>query len=57
MKRVFLSGLLLIAAILPGCGRGEKGEEPLLTIRAGHFPDIVHAQALVGKAKMHLKRG
>lgn len=32
------------------CSGKQKSEGPLV-IRAGHFPDIVHSQALVGKVK------
>jgi len=44
------AALAVVAAILPGCGsRDETTGIP--EIRVGHFPNITHAQALVGRAQ------
>lgn len=45
-----LSGLLLISAIVGGCGSAGQVDANgnLETIRVGYFPNITHAQAMVG---------
>ncbi|MBN2406344.1 MAG: ABC transporter substrate-binding protein [Elusimicrobia bacterium] len=42
--------LLPLALIISGCG-GEKLPPGKITVRAWHFPDIVHSAALAGKAR------
>ena len=50
MKRsILLIGSLSIL-FSPSCSK-KQGPDKIITIRAGHFPDIVHSQAMVGKAK------
>ncbi len=46
----FLLALLAASAVAAtaGCGRGDSGGK--IVVRAGHFPNITHAQAIVGKA-------
>jgi NitT/TauT family transport system substrate-binding protein len=50
MKRFILLPLFLLLFLVASCGRNQDKEDKL-TIRAGHFPDIVHAQAMVGKER------
>src|ERR1700749_1402818 len=45
-RRTFLS-LGLLSLGVTGCGRKGTGGKPLL--RVGHFPNITHAQAVVGR--------
>jgi NitT/TauT family transport system substrate-binding protein len=50
MKRsILLLGLFCIL-LSPSCGRKQESDGHLI-IRAGHFPDIVHSQAMIGKAR------
>jgi NitT/TauT family transport system substrate-binding protein len=48
LKRVCLATVWSMA-LLVGCG--QQAEREGFVIRAGHFPDIVHSQALVGRAR------
>lgn len=50
MKRPLLAPFSLALLFVTCCGRSEFTDGNLI-IRAGHFPDIVHAQAMVGKAR------
>lgn len=43
-------GALAIVVALHAVGCGDSATSGRLTIRAGHFPNITHAQALVGQA-------
>ena len=45
LRPAIIWGLVFLA----GCG--QHGEQGGSVIRAGHFPDIVHSQALVGRAR------
>jgi len=45
LRPAIIWGLVFLA----GCG--QHGEQGVSVIRAGHFPDIVHSQALVGRAR------
>ena len=50
MKRsILLLGLFCIL-LSPSCGRKQESDGRLI-IRAAHFPDIVHSQAMIGKAR------
>lgn len=40
---------VLLAAGLAGCGQGDRGDARVL--RVGYFPNITHAQALIGLAR------
>jgi len=48
----FVVLLSLAMAIILGCSKGERQDQlgGSVTVRAWHFPDIVHAAALVGRA-------
>ena len=48
-KLALLLGLFCMMLAL-SCGK-KQGAGGVLTIRAAHFPDIVHSQAMVGKAR------
>jgi len=48
-KLALLLGLFCMMLAL-SCGK-KQGKDGVLTIRAAHFPDIVHSQAMVGKAR------
>lgn len=50
MRRLIMFWGLLCIMLSPGCGRKQE-PDGVLTIRAGHFPDIVHSQAMIGKAR------
>jgi len=51
MKRLIILLLGLFPVVLsPSCGKKQESDGPLV-IRAGHFPDIVHSQAMVGRAR------
>ncbi len=50
MKNMKAVVALAIILTLAGCNGKGKSDGPLV-IRAGHFPDIVHSQAMVGKVK------
>jgi NitT/TauT family transport system substrate-binding protein len=51
MKKInLIFWAIFCIAALSACSGKQKSEGPLV-IRAGHFPDIVHSQALVGKVK------
>jgi NitT/TauT family transport system substrate-binding protein len=43
--------MMLCAAAAPGCSQGPKDSNAPVEVRAGHFPNITHAQPLVGKAR------
>ena len=51
MRNLFVRALLTVAVVM-GCSEKENSDQPggVLTVRAWHFPDIVHAAALVGRA-------
>jgi len=42
-------GVSIVIASVIGCGK--QSEQTEILVRAGHFPDIVHSQALVGRAR------
>ena len=48
-ETIFFLGLLCILFFT--CCSNKQDSDPTLVIRAGHFPDIVHAQAMVGKGR------
>lgn len=48
-KLKFLAGLILAAAWLPGFAR--------TVVRVGAFPNITHAQAMIGKANGWFDKG
>lgn len=50
MKRVCLALIALCVMMSTAC-RGKDASKGPVIIRAGHFPDIVHSQAHVGKVK------
>jgi NitT/TauT family transport system substrate-binding protein len=50
MKKINLLASVFCIIALSACTGKQKSEGPLV-IRAGHFPDIVHSQAIVGKVK------
>ena len=50
MKKLALLLGLFCMMLSPSCGRKQE-PDGVLTIRAAHFPDIVHSQAMVGKAR------
>lgn len=50
MKKINLLMVMCCICAFTACSGKQKSEGPLV-IRAGHFPDIVHSQALVGKVK------
>ena len=55
MKRsLFLLGLLCVL-LSPSCGKKQESDKAII-VRAGHFPDIVHSQAMVGKARGTFKQ-
>ena len=55
MKRsLFLLGLLCVL-LSPSCGKKQESDKAIV-IRAAHFPDIVHSQAMVGKARGTFKQ-
>jgi NitT/TauT family transport system substrate-binding protein len=49
MFRESCPAILWGLVFLAGCG--QHAEQKEVVIRAGHFPDIVHSQALVGRAR------
>jgi len=49
-KNNLLLWVIVCFVAVAACSGKQKSESPLV-IRAGHFPDIVHSQALVGKVK------
>lgn len=50
MKRLNLLIILSCIVLSPGCSK-KQDSDGVLTIRAAHFPDIVHSQAMIGKAR------
>jgi len=50
MKKLALLLGLFCMMLSTSCGK-KQGKDGVLTIRAAHFPDIVHSQAMVGKAR------
>ncbi len=50
MKKINLLMAICCILAISACTDKQKSEGPLV-IRAGHFPDIVHSQAHVGKVK------
>ncbi len=50
-----LPGTFLAAALLGSCGGGPVARQDV-TLRLGHFPNVTHAQALVGRASGDLER-
>jgi len=42
-------GVLISTVVIMSCGK--QPEQTGIVVRAGHFPDIVHSQALVGRAR------
>ena len=50
MKKITMLLVLCCIITFVACTGKPKSDGPLV-IRAGHFPDIVHSQALVGKVK------
>lgn len=50
MRRIILVSALLAVCAFAGC-TGKQKSGKAVVIRAGHFPDIVHSQAMVGKVK------
>jgi NitT/TauT family transport system substrate-binding protein len=54
MKDTFFFVGLLFLLLFTSCSTKQDADDTLI-IRAGHFPDIVHAQAMVGKARSTFK--
>lgn len=50
MKRLILLLGLLCILLSPSCGKKQESDG-IIIIRAAHFPDIVHSQAMIGKAR------
>jgi NitT/TauT family transport system substrate-binding protein len=42
--------LLACALVLAACGGGTPPASPPVTLRLGHFPNVTHAQAVLGRA-------
>jgi len=55
MKRSILLWGLLCIVFLPGCVKKQESDKAII-IRAGHFPDIVHSQAMIGKARGNFEK-
>jgi NitT/TauT family transport system substrate-binding protein len=46
----------LVAVVLASCGDGRPAARQDVTLRLGHFPNVTHAQALVGRATGDIER-
>jgi NitT/TauT family transport system substrate-binding protein len=51
-----LAGAWLVAVILASCGGGRPAPRRDVTLRLGHFPNVTHAPALIGRATGDLER-
>jgi NitT/TauT family transport system substrate-binding protein len=51
-----LVGAWSVAVVLASCGGGQPAARQDVTLRLGHFPNVTHAQALVGRATGDIER-
>jgi NitT/TauT family transport system substrate-binding protein len=55
-KTTNLASALFAAAVLASCGGGRPAPRQDVTLRLGHFPNVTHAQALIGRASGDIER-